>query len=743
MPAPANDNFASAIALSTTLPGSLTGLTVKDSTSEVSEPAHGGFFGEDDVQSIWFTFTPTATGRYHFGIKNAFPAGTQQPTGDITVYSGGALGSLTEIIATAQGLHTSAGGTAISVCADLVSGTTYHICVAAPLYISDGTNAYTFTFDLDWDAVVTGTVPANDDANSADDLGTDPIDQAIAGTLISATVEAWEDVNLDFPSVWYRLHAGLGGLQEIHVIAPGTNFYYRPTWSIFRIINDPITDWSDLEFIDNGTQFDAVGTPTPLDSSNLFGGGGNPTTTLVAGEDYLIYVTNENGSGEWDDFTLVLGPPPSVPDNDSPETTPFTHDFYFDRSEFGAYWVYPEAAERAGTTVLATADAGEGSLAGFAATRTVWYHFGINQPGSYKIWVESAVDCVLGLYGEPNIWTDAGDLTLIDSDDDSGTGDWPEITHVFGALAFPFFGDHWLAVDAKTEGTFVLKYQRQPDGTPPANDDFADAEVISALPFSSAGTTVSATAETAEREAEQLAAGPKDTVWYKYVADHDGTLKIKATCDTFNNDAYVYIDGWHGTTLETLVRCPEPPPIGPGGGIFRGFFNHFDTALELDQAAISLDIVNGETYYIRVQTESGGSEDFTIYVDTEAVYLDLTPSGADEMHGVLIDAATIYVDLQASGTDTYRPALTTDVSTVALLLQPSGVDIRGFEYLDSATVRVVMTTDSAVHDCYFHTEPSFIADGTRKWAWTSNRRWQADGVRRWAWVEGEGLPQIC
>lgn len=741
MPAPSNDNFASAQALSTTLPGSLTGQTNRDATKEVGEPF--AFFGEDDGRSVWYTFTPTASGRYRFRLHNATTGWTNVRYCMFSLYTGSAVGSLTEIykdILPSISADDGAVCAEAEIIADLTSGVTYRIRVASPFFTGDGTNGYTVNFDLEWDSVATGTPPANDDLADIIDLGTDPADGNTAGTTIDASTETWEvgtfiTANQD-PSVWYRFHSTVTTTREMHVVRPdGSDLNTRLYFSVWEILNDPPVDWDDLPTLVGDGSIDA--NVDPYDTAGM--------VPIEAGKDYVIQVSSYNpGAGHQDDYTLVFGAyiAPSAPDNDNPEDTPFTHQFYFDRSEFGAYWVYPEAAERDGTTELATSEAGEGALAGFAATRTVWYHFGIDGPGTYKIWVESAVDCVLGLYGEPNTWADPTDLTLIASDDDSGPGDQPEINHTFGALVAPFFGDYWLAVDSKIEGAFTLKYQRQSDGTPPANDDFASATVISSVPYSAAGTTVAATAETLEREASELSTGPKDTVWYKYVATFNGQLKIKATCDTNNDDGYVYVDGWHGTTLANLARHPEPPPTGPGGGIFRGFFNHFDTPSEIDQAAITLDVQNGETYYIRVQTESGGSEDFTIYVEVQAVYLDLQPSGSDEMHGTLIDSGTVYLDLQVTSVEVFRPALTTDASTVYVDLQPASVDIKGFEYLDSATVLVDVRVVPE-NDCYFHTEPSFIADGQRKWAWSEKRRWSASGTRRWAWIEGEGLPQVC
>jgi hypothetical protein len=358
---------------------------------------------------------------------------------------------------------------------------------------------------------------------------------------------------------------------------------------------------------------------------------------------------------------------------------------FYGEAPFG--WYYPDAGLREGTTVGATADGGEGAIAGFPATRTVYYYMAPFDNETYKFWVESAVDCVLGIYDVVGPGSALG--ALIAEDDDSGPGNQPEITINLTSPKPPgIFTGNAIAVvvDSKTEGSFTLKFQRQPGGTPPANDDFADAELITSLPAVVSGTTVGATAEPEERNAAELGIGPRDTVWYKYVADHDGTLKIKATCDSNNEDAYVYVDVWKGTTLANLVRHPEPPPTGPGGGIFRGFFSFFDTPAELEAARLDINIVNGETYYIRVQTESGGSEDFTIYVDTADVYLKLTPSGFDA--GPYGDVATVYLTLTPSGSDEFHGTIV-DAATVPLTITPGAAwETQGQETTDSATIYV-------------------------------------------------------
>ena len=352
--------------------------------------------------------------------------------------------------------------------------------------------------------------------------------------------------------------------------------------------------------------------------------------------------------------------------------------------------------------------------------------------------MESAVDCVLGVYGDTagGSGTTLADLVLLDDDDDSGTGNWPELTVPLVSIGAPYFGAYWIAVDSKTEGDFTLKFQLQHIGTPPGNDNFASATVIGSIPYTASGSTVSATAEPNEREAQGLGAGPKDSVWYKYVATFNGTLKIKATCNTANDDAYVYVDAWHGTALDTITRNPDPPPLD-----LRGFFGHFDTALQLDSEAIAVDVVSGQTYYIRVQTESGGSEDFTIYIESQAVNIDIQASGIDEMHGTLLDAATPYVDIQISGTDIYHLSAATDAATVPIDIQVASVDIAAKEYTDLATVYYNISIDS--HDCQTTWGPDQLsARCYRRLEATSLGRWNGTQCyRRFEVIAGDGLEE--
>src|SRR5215472_5710189 len=64
----------------------------------------------------------------------------------------------------------------------------------------------------------------------------------------------------------------------------------------------------------------------------------------------------------------------------------------------------------------------------------------------------------------------------------------------------------------------------------PANDDFAGATVITALPFTDHVDTTTATA--APDDPQQCSAPPNNTVWYSLTLSHDAAISV----DTFGSD---------------------------------------------------------------------------------------------------------------------------------------------------------------------------------------------------------------
>ena len=696
VPPPSNDDFADATVLSTTLPGTLTGETTYGATDEPTEVIQWG----DNQQSVWYTFTPTTTGRYRFKLDNF----VEHNSGSdfrlmLRLYSGSTLAGLTTIYQflkqTGDGLHDEA-----SVSAVLTSGTTYHIQVLSPIFTPEPPNHHTADFDLHWDQVTVGTAPANDDIADAIDLGTDPSTPQ-SGSTIDATSEAWETlVGWTEASVWYRFDSSFTGDMTINVTRTGSNPGWYPYFELYKIINDPPASFDDLEYVQYA----------PPIYDPIFEATGRPDFPVEALQKYVIFISPYYYNGETDDFELTFVAAPPGPANDDLANFITVNDGF-----------QSHAGKIEGTTVDASFQSGEDAHGGYGPTRSVWYrYFPPWQGGDFKIWVESADDCVLSVYtadfpSSPQF----GQLHSQAEDDDSGTGNNPEVllTDVSGSTTL------FIAVDSKVETTFTLKWQRQSTGTPPANDDFANAEVHT-QGFTAVGTTVGGTGEPDEMflsEYEGVAA--TDGVWYKYTPSFTGTAQIRGVCLTQNEDAYIFVHAFTGTSLDDLTIVTNGD--NPAGEFYFG-----DT---VDQGTPYLfDVVSGTDYYIRVATWSGGSEDFEIYVDTQEVYLNLTPSGTEEVHGTLIDSATVYLDLRASGTETYHVSNVIDAATVLLKIKPGAIfEAQGQETVDSATVLLDLSVLGGECFSRFH----FVGEGEAdtRWAVASVlTRWSSDPETRWA-----------
>ena len=166
-----------------------------------------------------------------------------------------------------------------------------------------------------------------------------------------------------------------------------------------------------------------------------------------------------------------------------------------------------------------------------------------------------------------------------------------------------------------------------------------------------------------------------------------------------------------------------------------------DTPAELLAAAITLDVQNGETYYIRVQTEEGGSEDFTIYFDSVELYINIQVSGSEEMHGTLLDDATVLVDISLSSVEDYHDATAEDSATVYYNITSGGTEFPAFQYTDAATVYLNVQIDS--HDCHTKFESSqLIGHVYDRFTHTANHRWLGTvAYSRFDVIAGDGLEE--
>jgi hypothetical protein len=175
---PSNDNFANAQVVGPALPIDVSGSTI-EATAETGEPDHrAGHTG--GKQSVWYSWTPAASGKVELDACNGFgftPA----------VYTGNSVGSLTRVSAGESG--------GCRATLKVTAGQNYKVAVDAWFYPS------LFTLHI-YDV----EAPGNDDlANAATIAPTLPA--SINGNNFGATAELGEpDHGFGGPdsSVWYR-----------------------------------------------------------------------------------------------------------------------------------------------------------------------------------------------------------------------------------------------------------------------------------------------------------------------------------------------------------------------------------------------------------------------------------------------------------------------------------------------------------------------------------------------------------
>ncbi len=114
--------------------------------------------------------------------------------------------------------------------------------------------------------------------------------------------------------------------------------------------------------------------------------------------------------------------------------------------------------------------------------------------------------------------------------------------------------------------------------SPPANDDFANAAVITTFPFTDA-----LTAKGAGPDGPLLCSGRRGTVWYRFTAPTDAKIAV----DTFGSDYNTRLAVYTGESIDTLteIACNDRAGPGPYG---------------TEQSRWSLSVKTGSTYYFRV-----------------------------------------------------------------------------------------------------------------------------------------------
>ncbi len=198
----------------------------------------------------------------------------------------------------------------------------------------------------------------------------------------------------------------------------------------------------------------------------------------------------------------------------------------------------------AGSTIDATNETGEPDHSGFDIEPggSVWYSW--TAPATESIafdTCDSTFDSLLGVY----TGTAVDALSTVVQDDD-GCGNALGGIAVFDATAGTTYA---IAVDGfgGAQGEFTLAWgPPPPPPAAPANDQFADAQVISGLSGEVDGTNVGATKEAGEPDHADVPGGA--SVWYAWTSPAAG----QALFDTCTADYDTLLGVYTGTSLDDL-----------------------------------------------------------------------------------------------------------------------------------------------------------------------------------------------
>jgi titin len=366
--APANDDFANAVVLSTQNASRL-GDTNDGATLEAGEA--DTVAGADAGASVWYRWTAPVTGRVTID--------TASSTFDtlLGVYTGTAVNALTEVVSNDDVKFPPTSLVRFSA----TSGITYRIRV-------DGFAQATGTIDVHLHEVLPAASPANDDFANAVALSS-IMSTSASGTNAGATLEAGEAALVaGVPagrSVWYSWIAPVSGTVTIDTATSGFD-------TLLGVYTGPAVN-ALAEIASN----DDVGT-TDLTSSVRF--------QATIGTKYLIRV--DGYSGDTGAITLHLN------ENLPPANDNFANAYILSG---------PNDSRLNDTNVAATLQTGAGeasTVAGQSASGSVWYYW--TAPQSTAVTIDTATsdfDTLLGVYTGSAVNT----LAEVASNDNVGLGD--------------------------------------------------------------------------------------------------------------------------------------------------------------------------------------------------------------------------------------------------------------------------------------------------------------------------------
>ncbi|OWY62999.1 hypothetical protein B7486_55440, partial [cyanobacterium TDX16] len=425
----------------------------------------------------------------------------------------------------------------------VTSGTTYRIAVVTFNNVVTGG-----PFTLTWNLVPAGpTAPANDDFADA---------QTISGATGSVTAT--------------NVEAGLEGGEPDHAGATGAagrSVWYRYTPTTSGTLTVGTCTGGDLDTVLGVYTGTTVNVLTEVaDGDDDCGGEGDRARVILpvaGGTTYRIAVAGYQGDAGA--FTLSWSLVAS-PANDAFAS---------------AQTITGLTGNVAGTTVGASTQTGEPNHASSAQSdgRSVWYSYTPTASGQLTVdtCTGTAYDSIIGVYTGTAFNALNG---VANGDDECGSNARATFAVTSGTtyrIAVAGFGDG--------SGPFTLTWNLVPAGpTPPANDDFADAQVLTGASGTVTGSTVGATGEAGEINHAGNTRPNIRSVWYAYTPATSGLLNV---------------DSCASTGLETTLGAYSGSAVDDVEVLASGFYECGN------QARMQFAVTAGTTYHIAVARNYG------------------------------------------------------------------------------------------------------------------------------------------
>lgn len=452
------------------------------------------------------------------------------------VYTGNAVNALTLVAS-----DTNSGGALTSaVRFATTAGTTYYVAV-------DGYNAASGTVRLTVTPSSSPPVrPSNDNFVNAIEL---------SGVSVSTTKSNDYGTN----EVGEPAHANVAGGKSIW-------WKWTAPYSGSTSVSTSGTSFDTLLGVYTGSAVNAL---SVVANNNDFGGSktSRATFTATAGVTYLIAVDGVFASSGTVRLNVTGFAPPPPNDN------------------FVNAIVLPSSsASDTSNNLSATKEAGEPNHANNSGGKSVWWRW--VAPADTMVTVNtigSNYDSTLGIYTGSAV----NALTLIVGDDDSGGSQASKVT--FAAVAGTTYQ---IAVDGFSggSGAIVLNVVLVPP--PPANDNFANAIVLSGAAPSTTGTNVSATKESGEPNHAGDAGG--HSVWWRWTAPASGSALISTA----------------GTDLDTLLAVYTGNQVNALTEIASN-----DQANGTNQSQVTFPVTAGVEYKIAVDGWAGLQGDINLAIN--------------------------------------------------------------------------------------------------------------------------------